>query len=74
MVPTLLAVGFVIGRRWIVPLGTIAWPSLLLLDGTTSGYVAVIVGGGAVGFANTAVGLLVRLALNRAVWRLRPFR
>jgi hypothetical protein len=72
MEPTMILVGFVVGRAWVVPLGAVAAaiaisapPSLL------SGDFAL---GLLVGAANTAVGVTARASLRLAARWLRRRR
>ena len=64
MIPTLLLVGFVAGRWYVVGLAAVVWPLLLALSGTIA---ASDIGNltAAAGFAaaNTAVGVAVHKAL-----------
>jgi hypothetical protein len=72
MEPTMILVGFVVGRFWVVPLGAVAAaiaisapPSLLSSDFA----LGLLVGG-----VNTAVGVTVRSALRHSARWLRQRR
>ena len=60
MIPTLLVVGVVVGRSWVVPASALAWVVLLLATNTIGGgNVPAAAGLAAV---NTLVGVLVHKA------------
>jgi hypothetical protein len=61
VIPTMLLVGLVAGRAWIVPLGAAAWAALLLLTGTIA--VADVSAAALLGGVNTLVGVAVHRAL-----------
>ena len=65
MIPTLLLVGLLIGRRWAVWVGALAWAAVLLVPGTIGVVDVPLVA--AIAAANIAVGVLVRRMLARAL-------
>ncbi len=74
MIPVLLVTGLVFGRWWrlVLPVATIGWPTLLVLDGVDTG-VAFWVSAGAFALANTTVGVAInRLAVAAAHRAFRP--
>jgi hypothetical protein len=74
MIPTLLVIGLVLGRWWrlVLPVATIGWPMLLVLDGVGTG-VAFWVSAGAFALANTIAGVAVnRLAVAAAHRAFQP--
>jgi hypothetical protein len=65
VIPTLLLVGLVIGRRWAVLVGAVAWAVVLLVPGTIG--VADLPLAAGLGAVNVAVGVLARRVLGRAL-------
>jgi hypothetical protein len=62
VIPTLLLVGLVVGRAWVVPLGAAAWAGLLLLTGTI--VVADVPAAALLGGVNTLVGIALHRVLT----------
>ncbi|HEY3070103.1 MAG TPA: hypothetical protein VGJ34_07275 [Gaiellaceae bacterium] len=62
MIPVLLLVGLLAGRWYCVAIAAVVWPLILVLAGVTSDP-AVLVAGGGLGAANTAVGVAVHRGL-----------
>jgi len=67
MIPTMLLVGLVVGRWWVIPLGALGWAVLLLATGPLGA--GEILAAGVLGAANTAIGVLVRRLGSRALRR-----
>lgn len=69
VIPTLLLVGFVLGRWWwiVVPFAAVAWPALLIAIGIDSGLTFAIEAG-FLALANTAVGVAVFQAIRGLVY------
>jgi hypothetical protein len=65
VIPTLLLVGLVVGRRWAVLVGAVAWAVVLFVPGTI-GVVDLPLAAG-LAAANIAVGVLARRVLARAL-------
>lgn len=72
MIPILLLFGLVFGRQWkvAIPLAAVAWPVVLVLTGVTDAGVGLL-GVGLLAAANTGVGALVRLGIDRVLRLLR---
>lgn len=72
MIPTMLVFGLVLGRWWkvTVALGVVAWPALLLIDGTV-GFELELLGAAIAGAANTLAGAAVHQGL---LWLVRHLR
>ena len=72
MIPSMLLVGLVLGRWWVIPLGGVAWALLVALAVSIApGDVPLAA---ALGAANAAVGVLVRSPLvwvGRLVMRIK---
>jgi hypothetical protein len=66
VIPTMLLLGLVVGRRWAIPLGAVGWAVTVLMAGTIG--VADVPVAAALGAANVAVGVLVRWAIARTLW------
>ena len=66
MIPTLLVLGLLVGRWSVVPLAAVGWALLLMVEGVGSG-AGFAVSAGALGAANTFVGVAVRRALSSGV-------
>ncbi len=69
MIPTMLLVGLLTRRLWLIPVGAVAWGGLLLAAGLVhiGGFpLAAFVGG-----ANMAIGVLIHRAV---AWPLRRTR
>jgi hypothetical protein len=75
MIPTLLLVGLLAGRWYVVALAAVAWPLLLTLLGVADLAVGDWLVAAALAAANTAVGVAVHrsisLFLRRGLSRLR---
>ena len=70
MIPTMLLFGFIFGRWWKSALlvGTVGWVLLLWSDpGTRNFDPEFVLTAGALGLANTAVGVLVHQLLRAVV-------
>jgi hypothetical protein len=65
VIPTLLVVGLVIGRRWAVSVGAVAWSLALFVPGTIG--VADLSLAAGLAAANIAAGVLARWVLVRAL-------
>jgi hypothetical protein len=71
VIPTVLLVGFLFGRRWkvAVPVAVVGWPTLLIADGVDRG-LGFALGAGLLAAANVVVGVLtyqaIRLIARRA--------
>jgi hypothetical protein len=65
VIPTMLLVGLVVGRRWAIPLGAAGWAVTVMIAGTIG--VADIPLAAALGAANVAVGVLVRRVIARTL-------
>lgn len=65
MIPTMLLVGLVIGRRWAVWAGALGWAMTLLVTGT------IVLGdvplAGGLAAANVAAGVLVHWVIGQAL-------
>jgi hypothetical protein len=71
VIPTLLVVGFAIGRWWAVPAAVVAWVALLMATGTIGLNAAELAGGATFALGNVAVGV----AANRLLlWPVRHRR
>jgi hypothetical protein len=64
MIPTLLVVGFLAGRWYVIPLAAVVWPLVLVLLGIESDAADLFVAAG-LAAANTAVGVLVHQGAKR---------
>jgi hypothetical protein len=72
VIPTLLLVGVVVGRWWVVPASALVWVALLLATGTVdSGGVLAAAGLAA---ANAVVGVLVHKAGTQVISAGRAMR
>jgi hypothetical protein len=58
MIPTLILLGLVVGRWWLVAIAAIAWPIALVGTKVGSGF-SFAVGSAAVAVINTAAGVAV---------------
>jgi len=72
VIPTMILFGLLLGRWWKVALvvGTSAWPVLLWAQGVIAAP-SEIVGAGALGLANTAVGVMAHQLVLALVRRAR---
>lgn len=70
MIPTLILVGFVLGRWWriAIPLAAVGWPVLLIVTDVDSGFDFAL-GAASLAIANVLVGVLVFRALSLLVRR-----
>jgi hypothetical protein len=76
VIPTMLLVGLVIGRWWVIPLGGVAWAVLVVLAVSIApGDVPLAA---ALGAANVALGVVLRWVVvsiaRLAVWVTRLAR
>lgn len=62
MIPTMLLVGLVIGRRWAVLAGAAGWATTLLVTGTIGADEVPLAA--ALAAVNVAVGVLVRSGMG----------
>ena len=61
MIPVLLIAGLVVGRWWLVPVGAVLWPALLLADGVDTGSAwQFAAAAGVLAAANVAVPVALR--------------
>jgi hypothetical protein len=68
MIPTLILVGLIVGRWWLVAIAAIAWPIALAGTKVGSGFTFVF-GSAAVAAANTAAGVAVHKSALKIVRR-----
>jgi hypothetical protein len=70
VIPTLILVGFVLGRWWriAIPLAAVGWPVLLIVTDVDSGFDFAL-GAASLAIANVLVGVLVFRALSLLVRR-----
>ncbi len=69
VIPTVILIGLVVGRWWVLPFAATGWAALLLIQGTLG--VGEIPAAGALGLANAAVGVLVHKGIAASVRRSR---
>lgn len=69
MIPTLLLIGFVLGRWWwlVLPVAATAWPGALIASGIDSG-VTFAIEAGFLALVNTAIGVAVFQAIRGLVY------
>ncbi len=72
MIPTLLLVGVVVGRFWVVPASAVVWVALLLATGTIGA--GGILAGAGFAAANAVVGVLVHMAGTQVISAGRAMR
>lgn len=70
MIPTLIVVGLVLGRWWIIPPVALLWSIVLALTGVLSG-TQDLVAAALIGALNVAVGVLVHKGIAWPFARLR---
>lgn len=72
MIPILLLFGLIFGRQWkvAIPLAAVGWPVVLVLTDSHNASIGLI-WVGLLAAANTGVGALIRLGVDRALRLLR---
>jgi hypothetical protein len=70
VIPTMLLVGVLTRRLWLIPVGAVAWGALLLATGVVG--IGGFPSAAFVGGANIAIGVLVHRAIAWPLRRTRP--
>jgi len=70
MIPTLIVLGSIVGRWWLVAIVAIAWPVLLITMKIGTGFIFGLETS-IIASANTVAGVVLHRAVTRALHRLR---
>jgi hypothetical protein len=60
VIPTVIVLGLIVGRWWLLPVAALAWSALLLATGTIE--LAETPAAGALALTNCAVGVVIHKA------------